>query len=312
MPDAGPLMQLAAVVRGVDPRAVLRRAWPLAGGVSSQMTGLEVARGDGQVVKWVLRRLGAYMLAHNPHALAQEIAVLAAVRDAGVPAPQPLYLDETRTLLPEAYLVLAYVEGASVFDPAHGEQVADAVASYLATLHRASIDIAALDFLPRAAQQVIPWRDELDEALQEGRIRAALAAMGPPPPRSPRLLHGDCWPGNLLWQEGRLVAVVDWEDAKLGDPLFDLAISRLDALWVFGRAAMHHLTHAYAAHTGHDLAGLPYWDLVAALRPCGQLAGWAAVFPAAGRPDITVASMTADHAWFVDQATDHLETRPSP
>ena len=25
------------------------------------------------------------------------------------------------------------------------------------------------------------------------------------------LLHGYLWPGNLLWQDGRLVAVVDWE-----------------------------------------------------------------------------------------------------
>jgi aminoglycoside phosphotransferase (APT) family kinase protein len=35
------------------------------------------------------------------------------------------------------------------------------------------------------------------------------------------LLHGDYWPDNTLWRDGRLVCVIDWEDAALGDPLAD-------------------------------------------------------------------------------------------
>ncbi len=42
------------------------------------------------------------------------------------------------------------------------------------------------------------------------------------------LLHGDLWPGNVLWQDGRLVAVVDWEDGAVGAPLIDVASARGD------------------------------------------------------------------------------------
>ena len=39
------------------------------------------------------------------------------------------------------------------------------------------------------------------------------------------LVHGDYWPGNLLWQRGRLTGVVDWEEPRLGDPSRDVATS---------------------------------------------------------------------------------------
>ena len=63
-----------------------------------------------------------------------------------------------------------------------------------------------------------PWMRE--------RIRDMLASAWPfPRPNPPALLHGDYWPGNILWKDGRLAAVIDWEDACLGDPLVDLAMA---------------------------------------------------------------------------------------
>ncbi len=35
---------------------------------------------------------------------------------------------------------------------------------------------------------------------------------------------------GMLWKDGQLVAVIDWEDAPLGDPLADVANSRLESL----------------------------------------------------------------------------------
>jgi aminoglycoside phosphotransferase (APT) family kinase protein len=34
----------------------------------------------------------------------------------------------------------------------------------------------------------------------------------------------------VLWRDGRIVAVIDWEDAQVGDPLADLANTRLELL----------------------------------------------------------------------------------
>lgn len=289
------------------PGATVRRVWSLGGGVSSQMTALEIALADGGVVKLVVRRPGDHTLARNPHALTHEAAVLRAAIAAGVPAPAPLWVDESGALLPGPLMVQPYVEGVSLYAAEVGARAVVLMATHLARLHRAAVDVAALEFLPSTASILTPWHDGLDESLQEGRIRAALDRAGLPPPVAPCLLHGDFWPGNLLWQGENLVAVVDWEDAMLGDPLVDLAISRLDVLWIYGADAMHALTATYRGLAPVDAAALARYDLVAALRPCGNLPAWAAGWPRLGRPDITLATMTAAHAWFVEQALAVLQ-----
>jgi aminoglycoside phosphotransferase (APT) family kinase protein len=110
---------------------------------------------------------------------------------------------------------------------------------------------------------------------------------------------GDFWPGNLLWKDGQLVAVIDWEDAKLGDPLADVANSRLEILWAFGIDAMQSFTHQYQSMTTIDFTNLPYWDLCAALRPASKIAEWAA-------GDITEKTMREGHRWFITQAFEKL------
>jgi len=83
------------------------------------------------------------------------------------------------------------------------------------------------------------------------------------------VLHGDCWPGNLLWRDGRLAGVIDWEEAAFGDPMADLANIRLEIARQFGTAAMGMLTAEY--RTRRHAAGtatLPAWNLCAAVRAC--------------------------------------------
>jgi aminoglycoside phosphotransferase (APT) family kinase protein len=284
--------------------ATLLATRPLAGGVSAQMSALEVRLPNGDHARWMLRRPAAHTLAANPHALRVDVAVLRQVAGAGLPVPTARLLDESGAHLPGPALVLDYIEGAPCFDPGQGDRVADALAALLARLHRAALP--GPPGLP--AYALPPARATLDHSLGEGAIRAALAATWPPPPTLPAaiLLHGDAWPGNLLWHDDRAVALLDWEDAVLGDPLADLAVSRLDMAWLFGFDAMQRLTATYAAATGYDLASLPMWDLAAALRPCGNLADWAAGWPALGRADLTLAAMAAGHARFVAQALSLL------
>ena len=71
------------------------------------------------------------------------------------------------------------------------------------------------------------------------------------------LVHGDYWPGNILWRDGRIVAVVDWEDAAVGEPLADLANCRLEILWSFGIEAMNDFTDDYRSLMTVDFTNLP-------------------------------------------------------
>jgi aminoglycoside phosphotransferase (APT) family kinase protein len=88
------------------------------------------------------------------------------------------------------------------------------------------------------------------------------------------VLHGDYWPGNVLWRDGRLAGVVDWEDALFGDPLADLAVTRLEIGGLYGVAAMNLLTRQYLARRPElDVSALPLWDLRAAMRASGFALG---------------------------------------
>jgi aminoglycoside phosphotransferase (APT) family kinase protein len=106
------------------------------------------------------------------------------------------------------------------------------------------------------------------------------------------------------------VAVIDWEDAALGDPLADFAISRFDVLCIFGREAMRSFTAQYRALMAIDYTDLPYWDLCAALRfvrmAGSDLAGWAAFYPLFGRHDITEHTLREHYTFFVTQALEKL------
>ncbi|MDQ2997029.1 MAG: phosphotransferase, partial [Chloroflexota bacterium] len=104
---------------------------------------------------------------------------------------------------------------------------------------------------------------------------------------------------NILWKDGRIVAVIDWEDAALGDPLADVANTRLEILWAFGIDAMQRFTQHYQSITTIDFTSLPVWDLFAALRPASKLSEWAA-------DEIAEQRMRAGHTLFVTHAFEKL------
>jgi aminoglycoside phosphotransferase (APT) family kinase protein len=116
----------------------------------------------------------------------------------------------------------------------------------------------------------------------------------------PCLLHGDFWPGNVLWQAGRITAVLDWEDAAMGDPLADVANCRLELLWAFGPAAMRAFTQHYAeCDAAVNMAHLPVHDLRAAVGPALKMNTW-------GLAPRREAAMRAALAAFVDSAIASL------
>jgi len=304
-----------ALVQTLAPRSRLLRTWPLHGGSSAQMTALTFVRPDSETQTVIVRRIGERALQQNPQAAENEFRLLQLTQALGLATPAPLHLDVSGAIFPTPYLVIAHIEGRPEFAPSPNDDFTRQLAIQLANIHRATG--AALDaaFLPKQAtgyDAIVGKRPaHVDASLDEGRIRATLERAWPLPQRNaPALLHGDFWPGNILWRDGQLVAVIDWEDAQLGEPLTDLAMSRLDMLWIFGSDAMHAFTQQYQALMELDYANLPYWDLYAALRLVrlagADLTAWAAFFAPFGRPDITEQTIRAHYARFVAQASAKL------
>jgi aminoglycoside phosphotransferase (APT) family kinase protein len=266
--------QAGQLVRAFRPGLRLLRLWPLAGGVSSQVTGIEVQRADGGRCALVLRRYGAANVAAVPHLADAEYRLLKLLFAAGLPVPRPCLADESGAIVPGSCLLTEYIDGERVHQPADLPSFTRQLGAALAAVHDCGLARVDVPFLPDASDRVL---DELgtgphvaDGVVPATAIRKALQANWPPPQVSePVVLHGDYWPGNGLWRDGRLVGVIDWEEAAFGDPMADLANIRLEIIWHFGTAAMDMLTSEYLAlRPAADTATLPVWDLRAALRAC--------------------------------------------
>ena len=296
-----PNRSLAAVVSQAFPTARLRWSKPLHGGVSARAIAFAVELEDGKVQKFVLRRPGAATPEAAKACVEREFAVLKHCRAQNLPTPEPYFVAGD-----QGGIVLEYIRGQPEFDRARAQALLEPMAKALAAIHR-----SPLQGLPLAHRTALVERDlaelpaELDSSLDEAGLRATLTELWPWPQHNPdALLHGDYWPGNLLWERGELAAVLDWEEPDIGDPLADLAIARLDLLWAFGEPAMDAFTEHYRKHTAIDWSYLPHWDLWAALRPMSNLKHWVTVYAKApiNRPDITEDSMCRDHRRFVERS----------
>jgi aminoglycoside phosphotransferase (APT) family kinase protein len=288
------------VVARLDPRAKLLRHWALKGGLSAEVTALEIRRGAGTTATVIVRRHGELDRMRNPNIAADEFRLLQYLQPLDVAAPIPVHLDTSCTIFPTPYLVMDYVDGAVDLQGGPADAHLAAMARQLARIHRIDDSTETLAFLPPAAR-IIQWlldhRPAVpDRSMSERRIRAVLEAAWPWPQHNRSvLLHGDFWPGNIVWRGDALAAVIDWEDAERGDPLRDLGITRLDLLWAYGENAMDAFTRHYQSLAPIDMTNLPLWDLCAALRPAGRLAEWA------GDPS-RLPQMLDRHALFIDRA----------
>jgi aminoglycoside phosphotransferase (APT) family kinase protein len=301
------------LIQQIAPQSRLLRTWPLTGGISAEMTALEIERPDGQTRKMIVRRPGAGTLQRNPQAAQNEYTLLQRMQSLGLATPTPYHLDSSGAIFATPYLVLEYIEGTPEFAPRQIDDYLLQFATHLAQIHQIEDSKLDLSFLPEHAGRCEETSGDFsllkDSALGMERLRERMDGFHLPLHRNPPvLLHGDYWPGNVLWQEESLVAVIDWEDARVGDPLTDFAISRLDILCIFGIVALHAFTHYYQSRMALDYTDLPYWDLCAALRLIrlsgSDLADWAAFYPPVGRPDITEQTLKEHLRFFLTQALE--------
>ena len=245
------------VVARVEPGGRLIRTWEPPGGLSRTMTVIEVDRVDGSRRRLVVRRARDDLPGRRSLSIAEEHRLLTRLHGHGVAVPAPRLLDDAGTLLGTPCSVLDFVDGSPLVGVATGDarRVGRTFAAHLASIHRLDASAAAGIDLPRRDDAVARGLAEppaaLDHRLREGVIREALQSLPPPSQQgAPRLLHGDYWPGNVIVRGDDVVAVIDWEDAALGDPLADVATTRLDLAWAFG-------LEATAAFTDHYLSLLP-------------------------------------------------------
>ncbi|MFT5193940.1 MAG: aminoglycoside phosphotransferase (APT) family kinase protein [Cellvibrionaceae bacterium] len=288
-------MPHSTVIQRYFPQSEIIRLSRPKGGISADLTIVELIQ-NNRHYKIVIRQI--------PQA-AQEYKLLKILQSAGVASPIPLFLDESCELLPAPFLILTYISGETRYRFSNKVQAGEKIGAQLARIHAIKTTGFDLSFLPTDSTHL----PESSGHPAERPILDILEPLWPlPQTDSPVLLHGDFWPGNMLWQDADLVGVIDWEDAKVGNRLQDLAISRFDTLFIFGRQAMQALTESYFENSSIDRHQLPYWDLFAALRAAPGIPQWAAGWPELGRPDLTKAAIWKSLSWFIQQAKAKINT----
>ncbi|HEY4098251.1 MAG TPA: phosphotransferase family protein [Baekduia sp.] len=258
----------------------------IAGGRSN----LTYAITDGAGRRFILRRPPRGRLEGSAHDMGREFQIIEALGPTAVPVPAVVGYHGEADIAGAPFFVMEHVGGETIADPdvagalsaAAKGRLARELAAVLATLHAVDPAVIGLGALRRPTglieRQLRRWGGQIDgyDRVSSDLFRPVLAALANrvPEPQRVSLVHGDFKLGNLrVDADGRVVAVLDWELAAIGDPLVDLgwllaswAQPDEPGVWIAppptaggGFCSRAELLAAYAEHSELDLSQLHYY-----------------------------------------------------
>jgi aminoglycoside phosphotransferase (APT) family kinase protein len=245
--------------------------------------------------EWVLRRPPFGNQVKTAHDMGREYRVLSKLWAVYPPAPRPVLYCEDPAILGAPFYVMERRRGTVLrrrlppgvpIDPPMARRLSTALIDNLALLHRLDYRAAGLGDLGRpegyVTRQVTGWTERYSRARTDDvpaieRVAGWLAARLPLESDA-ALVHNDYKYDNLVLDAAdltRIVAVLDWEMATIGDPLMDLGTTL--GYWVeagdppllqgaaFGPTAIsgsltrQELAARYAEQTGRDIGNVLYF-----------------------------------------------------
>ncbi len=277
---------------------------PLVGGSSALVARLVLTAPSGAQRQVVFRQhTDRAMKEHTGFVAAKEYHLTRDLALQGLEVPRSLALHPDRTS-DGPWLVTEWVEGSTAVDDADVDSALFQMADFLARLHDVDANSINAPGLVRIEDPTKALPKYLSDDETGSVLRRALDCGVQRRPNADVLIHGDFWPGNVMFDQSRLVAVLDWEDAKWGDPLVDLACARVELTCVYGPDASERFTAHYLKmsrhRTGrlldHDLA---LWDVYVSATALSTMHLW-------GLPSRDEAARRAATKRFLDSATNRL------
>ena len=264
------------VLDAVAPGSRLLSVTPAAAAFTNAVDVLDIVSPNGQRSRFVVKRLTDEP---DPERATADFHGLRIARRHGIPAPEPLLLDSTGEVLGMPGIVTRSVRGRQIANPEDPVEWAITLADLLLSIHDVSPNVderqgiydgneLGLYFLTGHWPEKMaghPLSDTIYSAIRE--LRSGIRET------PPVFLHMDYWPGNVLWLDGRVSAVLDWDAAAYGDPALDVGYFRMN-MYLRGikEAADVFLKH-YEAARG-SVVTLGFWELACAARPLPDPAAW--------------------------------------
>jgi len=243
----------------------------------------------------ILRRPPPGVHIATAHDMGREYRILSHLRRVWPKVPEALVFCEDESILGTPFYVMERVEGVilrkgipeeMVPDEALTPRIADGLVDTLAELHAVDYDAAGLGELGRPSgyvqRQIEGWtkryrKAQTDDIPVAEQVAGWLAESMPTDPGA-ALIHNDFKHDNVVLDPNdwtRVIAVLDWEMATLGDPLMDLGTSlaywiqeddppevlsaRLSpTLWP-GTPSRADIVERYAASSGRDVHDIVFY-----------------------------------------------------
>jgi aminoglycoside phosphotransferase (APT) family kinase protein len=288
--------QLAAVAKAIDPGARVVSTLKLVGGISCRMDVVEIQLTDDTIRKVVTRQYWELDTSEVNNRTHTESAVMYAVTANSVPAPEAVIDEKAASkIFGRRAIVISYLESTPNLAPADPHDWARQLAAAIARVHSTPLSKSLKPTLDSLHQSIARWMtsDEPPERFTRHPLGTelwhAMREIWPGIDTSAEyLLHGDYWPGNTVWNGEELLAIVDWQNAGIGEPACDVGYFLADAGY-FGLDIEEAFLEAYKQASDRPIQDLHFWKMVAAARAMPDVGPWAQ-----GYSELGIRKMTAD------------------
>jgi aminoglycoside phosphotransferase (APT) family kinase protein len=302
--------------QGLEPRAPIE-VERITTGHSNEV--FSVVRGD---TRYALRRPPRTPLSPTAHDMAREFRLLSAFWGcASVPVPRPIALCTDPEVIGARFYLMDVVDGVVVRErlPKVFEADAGVPRACAFALIDALAGIHAFDWRNNGLadfgkpegyleRQVPRWLGQLDRyktrPLPEVDEAGEWLSAHTPPMQAPAVIHGDYKLDNVMFAPQlpvELIAVVDWEQSTIGDPLVDLGW--MIGLWADPLAGASpfagmrdvptrsELIARYADATGRDLTNVAFYCVLGLFKLACVMEGSYARFKAGTSDDAYFAAL---------------------
>ncbi|WP_416898404.1 MAG: phosphotransferase family protein [Minwuia sp.] len=255
---------------------------PMEDGHAGLSFGFSVTRGTETIERVVLRLAPKGVRRSGNTDVYRQAPLLRALGRAEVPVPPVLHAQSTEDWFGTPFVMTRLLPGRTMiiwepapeFDGIVGECWLKS-ARALAQIHRFDwrADLADWEAPRDMRAEIDRWSGILERTDDEdwkalGRRVAAMLAERPMAESPVGLFHGDFQPGNVLFENGEIRAILDWELSGIGPQLLDIGWLMMmgdpeawDPVWgAKGVPPVGELADAYQDAMGARFDGIPYWE----------------------------------------------------